>query len=170
MTSRRVVWEHDNKLVMFGGKVKIDACTEVLNKELLPKLSPKMTEGQIRLILAPILENHNIKAEILYNGNGVYRKNRLLRDIRLIKRNGMEAMTDYLYQFLSLCCGSIAHYNKHGWIATYPTIDDLKQFFCRNEYGNSVYDHIPDWKTECKEIVLEMEKILGITRQVSHRR
>jgi len=74
----------------------------------------------------------------------------------------MKKLTDYLYKFLSLSCGSIAHYNKYGWIACYPTVYDLKQFFRRNEFGQRVLRYIPIWKTDAQVIVKEVERELGI--------
>jgi hypothetical protein len=63
---------------------------------------------------------------------------------------------------LHLSCGSIAHYNKQGWIDYYPTINHLKQFFIRNEYGSRVLHHIPQWHSDAISIVKEIEPLLGI--------
>jgi len=73
----------------------------------------------------------------------------------------MGKLSDYLYKFLSLSCGSIAHYNKQGWIDVYPTVYDLRLFFVENEYGKRVLDTIPTWKTDAHRIVEEIEQILG---------
>ena len=156
----RVLWEHDKKLAIYGGQVKIDACTEILNRELLPQITPNIREAEIRPLISALIDKHDIKADILYDGNTVWSKKKILYGIRQVKRKGMKALTDYLYQFLNLCCGSIAHYNKYGWIDVYPTISALRQFFKRNEFGETVYNHIPMWKTDVRDIVLAIENEL----------
>ena len=74
----------------------------------------------------------------------------------------MKSMTKYLYQFLTLFCGPIAHYNMFGWIEEYPTVEDLKIFFMRNEFGQRVLNYIPNWNTDVYNIVTEIEKELDI--------
>jgi hypothetical protein len=71
-------------------------------------------------------------------------------------------MTDYLYHWLSLQAGSIAHYNKLGWIDVYPTVDHLKQFFLKNEYGHRVKDQVNNRFADSYLIVCEIEQILKI--------
>ena len=66
-------------------------------------------------------------------------------------------LSKYFYEFLHLDCGSIAHYNIHGWIAEYPTLEHLKKFFRRNEFGRRVLDYIPYWHTDAKRIVEAIE-------------
>jgi hypothetical protein len=73
---------------------------------------------------------------------------------------GDPILSKYFYDFLHLHCGSIAHYNIQGWITEYPTLEDLKQFFKKNEYGKRVLDHIPVWMTDAKRIVEEIERQL----------
>lgn len=48
-------------------------------------------------------------------------------------------------------------YNIHGWIAEYPTLEDLKKFFKKNELGYRVLDYIPSWHTDAKRIVEAIE-------------
>ena len=72
-------------------------------------------------------------------------------------------LSNYFYQFLHLCCGSIAHYDIYGWISQYPTVEDLRQFFIKNEYGKRVRDWIPEWETDVKRIVEEIEVILNVS-------
>ena len=68
-------------------------------------------------------------------------------------------MTNYLYDFVT-SNGSIAHYNKYGWIGTYPTKEDFKNFFKRNEFGEDIYNYVPHWKSDCKEIANYILKIV----------
>ena len=109
-----------------------------------------------------ILDTEPIHAKLLFDGNGVYSKDKIIKDIKRVKKNGMPKMTNRLYEFLTLCCGSIAHYNKHGWIEEYPTIEHLRAFFKSNEFGERVLNHVPRWKTDVIEIVKEIESILCI--------
>lgn len=70
---------------------------------------------------------------------------------------GDTILSNYFYKFLTNCCGSIAHYDIRGWVATYPTLDDLKEFFEKNEHGRRVIDAIPCWHTDAKRIVEVIE-------------
>jgi hypothetical protein len=69
-------------------------------------------------------------------------------------------LSPYFYEFLHLCCGSIAHYDIHGWVTEYPTVEDLKKFFNRNEYGCRVVTYIQSYSpqlTDEIEIVKAIE-------------
>jgi hypothetical protein len=74
----------------------------------------------------------------------------------------MSALTDYLYEFFHLCCGSIAHYNKHGWICEYPDIEAIKFFLLKNEYGQSVLKHQPFWASDRIEILKDVYRMFGL--------
>ena len=150
----------DTEVAIYGSKKQIEE-TENALQQFLPDLSD-LSEPKARLELQQLIDKHNIKATILFDGNCVWSKKKILRDIRKVKKNGMDKLSDYLYKFLSLSCGSIAHYNKFGWIEFYPTIEDLKQFFRRNEFGQRVLHSIPVWKTDVYQIVEEIEKELKI--------
>ena len=142
-----------------------------------------MEEPTARLKIQKLIDKHNIKASILFNGNGVYSKKRILRNLRIIINKGKLyrdqtpkyfvvgplilppdtgklILTKYFYEFLHLCCGSIAHHNIYGWVTCYPTLEDLKQFFKKNEYGKRVLDDIPWWHTDAKKIVQAIERQL----------
>jgi len=69
-------------------------------------------------------------------------------------------LSNYFYNFLHLSCGSIAHYSRSGWIAKYPTLEDLKKFFQKGEMGKPVSEHIQPWKTDVKRIVEDIEREL----------
>ena len=150
----------DNRIALYGNKQSIEQA-EILLLKNIPDL-PALPESQARLKIQEVMDHENIKAHILFDGNGVWSKKKILRDIRKVKKYGMQKLTDYLYKFLHLSCGSIAHYNKYGWISTYPTITHLKQFFRRNEFGQRVLEHVPIWKTDAQVIVKEVEKELGV--------
>jgi hypothetical protein len=123
-------------------------------------------EAHIRTIIQGILDdpkNRLRQLTVLYDGNTVWSKDKILKDVRtIVKSNDMSKMTNHLYDFLNLCCGSIAHYNKQGWIEVYPTVSHLRQFFSCNEYGGKVINHIPHWKTDVIHIVTGINKLLRI--------
>lgn len=131
-----------------------------------------LPEPKARLEIQRLIDSLNLKAHILFDGNSVWSKNRIISNLRRIIKHGALydekspgerslILSDYFYDFLSLDCGSIAHYNKWGWVDVYPTVEDLRQFFKRNEYGQSVRDNIPGWMTDAKCIVEEIDTLLG---------
>jgi len=140
----------------------------------------EMEEPVTRIVLQDLIDEKDIRASILVNGNTVYSKKRILMNLRRIvelKRLYKDktphrelvagvlylpAETDpvlskYFYEFIHQQCGSAAHYNIHGWIAEYPTLEDLKKFFKRNELGHRVLDYISSWQTDAKRIVEAIE-------------
>ena len=156
----RKVLPIDKRVAIYGSNKNIAEAEIILTKNIPDLLT--LTEPQARIKIQEVIDSENLKVDILFDGNSVWSKKKILRDIKRIKKYGMQKLTDYLYKFLSLSCGSIAHYNKWGWIACYPTIQDLRQFFRRNEFGQRVLNHLPVWKTDAITIVREVEQELGI--------
>jgi len=148
----------NTKITLYRSKQEIKHAMNYFNKvNILQKLSDD--EYADRLVLMNEFVPH-IKCSISYSGNTVWNKAKLIRDFNKILKHGMESLSDYLYEFFHLCCGSIAHYDKQGWIATYPTLASIRQFFHRNEYGQSVVAHMPSWKADAVEITIEMDRLL----------
>ena len=158
--SRNKVYPHDTRLKIYGSTHEIDTAIEIIER-FYPDLKDQR-EGDARINLQSILDTEPIHATLLFDGNSIYSKDAILKDIRRVKKNGMGKMTNRLYQFLSLACGSIAHYNKFGWIENYPTVEDLRAFFKNNEMGKRVLTYIPNWQTDVIEIVKEIERELCI--------
>ena len=152
--------EHDKRVAIYGSQKEISTTAELITS-LLPEL-PTMAEPQARLALQDLIDLKKLTTDILFDGNSVWSKDRITRDIRKVVKNGMNSMTDYLYKWLSLQAGSIAHYNKLGWIDVYPTVDHLRKFFLKNEYGHRVKDHLNNRFTDSYLIVCEIENILKI--------
>jgi hypothetical protein len=145
---------HKTRIAIYGSRKDINFANLCINfTDLLQK------EPEDRLIIQKLIDTKKIKAIILYDGNTVWSFNTVIRDFKRYMKGGQ--MTNYLYKFLSLTCGSIAHYDKFGWSSTYPP-SEMRAFFQRNEFGERVYDHIPVWKTDAKKIVKEIERILEI--------
>ena len=160
-----------------GNKKEKETAKEVLSR--IPNLR-QMKECVARLKIQGAIDEHNLKAGILVNGNTVWSKNKILRNTDQIMKHGTlygekrvrwtplgsmlympatpadfkPVLSKHFYEFLTLCCGSIAHYNIHGWIHHYPTVDYLKKFFQRNEFGKPVLG------TDAKRIVEEIEQKL----------
>jgi len=158
--SKQRVSKVDKRIKLYGSTYEIDIAEELIER-FFPNIST-LNEGKARLELQSLLDTEHVKASILFDGNGVYSFDQIIKDIKRVNKNGMQSMTNRLYEFLSLNCGSIAHYNKAGWIDCYPTINALRTFFVRNEFGQRVYDNVPNWKTDVKRIVKEIEKILRV--------
>jgi hypothetical protein len=141
-----------------------------------------LSEPKARIIIQELIDKFDLKAHILFDGNSVWSINRILANLRRIIEHGVlynkekprfipigsmlrmpaigdTILSDYFYDFLT-SCGSIAHYDKRGWVATYPTLDNLKAFFKKNEFGHRVLDDIPHWKTDAKKVVEECERLL----------
>jgi hypothetical protein len=139
-----------------------------------------LSESKARLEIQKVIDEQGLKASILFDGNTVWSMTRILANLKQIMERGALydgqhpgyvavgsmlrfpvvekcVLSDYFCHFLSLCCGSIAHYNKQGWVTTYPTLEDLKAFFKKNEFGHRVLDDIPDWETDVKRIVEAIE-------------
>lgn len=175
-------YELYGKIKIFGGKKQKDIALEHL---LTIEGLKDMSESEARLKIQKKIDDHRLKATFLYGGNGVWSKKKIIRNLKRIVKAGVlydadkpkfipigsmlrmptigkTILSKYFYDFLNLCCGSIAHYNIRGWVAVYPTVEDLKQFFKKNEFGQRVLDQIPHWNTDVKLIVEEIEKILEI--------
>lgn len=160
------------------GQKKAVAKAEELLKTI--KNLEEMDEPKARLKLQDLIDDNNVKATIMVNGNSVWSKKRILLNLQKIMRHGRlygekkpgrhlvagvlwlpidtdPVLSKYFYEFLHLCCGSSAHYNIHGWVAQYPTLRHLKDFFRKNEFGHRVLDDMPSWKTDAKRIVEAIE-------------
>jgi len=152
-----------NKITYFGSESEINEAIAILKQH--PTLEG-MKEPDARLLIQKLIDEHRIKASILVNGNSVWSKDRILGNLERIIKHGTlynedqkkpPILSQYFYQFLSLACGSIAHYDIHGWIHKYSTLEHLKKFFKHNEFGKRVLDWIPTWHTDARVIVQQIE-------------
>jgi len=170
------------KILMLKIEVHGQKKTVAKAEELLKTIEhlEDMTEPATRLKLQDLIDENNVKATIMVNGNSVWSKKRILQNLKRIMEHGRlygekkpgrhlvagvlwlpvdtdPVLSKYFYEFLHLCCGSIAHYNICGWVAQYPTLRHLKDFFRKNESGHRVLDDIPCWETDAKRIVEAIE-------------
>jgi len=151
------------KITYFGSEKDISEAIAILKQHDDLKT---MKEADARLLIQSLIDTHHLKASILVNGNTVWSKDRILQNLeRIIKLGTLynedqakpPILSRYFYNFLHLECGSIAHYDIHGWIHKYPTIEHLKKFFKCNEFGKRVLDWIPSQKADARETVKQIE-------------
>ena len=170
----------ERKIRIFGSKKDIEEAKEALLK--IEKLA-ELSESKARLVIQDLIREHNLAADILYDGNTVYNMEKILQNLRqIINRGtlydgehpawipigsmlrmpvvGKTTLSEYFYGFLINTCGSIAHYSIQGWVTEYPTVDDLKKFFKKNEHGKPVRESILGWHTDAVRIVDDIEKLL----------
>lgn len=140
--------EFSRKIAVYGSKKDVEYTMSILSN-----LNLVDTEYENRRIISSVIDDYKIKADILYNGNTVYGINTMVKKFKtLFKSNDMNKLTKDCYNYLHLACGSIAHYNKTGWIYCHPTINDLRQFFKENEYGKDIVSNCPHWAYDRIEI------------------
>jgi len=153
-----------NKITYFGSEKDISEAIAVLKEH--PNLQ-SVKESEARLIIQQLIDEHHLKASILINGNRVWSKARILNNLERIMKHGTlynlenqkkpPILSRYFYNFLHLECGSVAHYDIHGWIHKYSTIEHLKKFFKQNEFGQRVLEWIPVRHSDARAIVQEIE-------------
>lgn len=146
------------RITLYGNRKNVEKMEEAVNK-IKDRLTGNESEDRL-LLQREVIDS--ARCNMLYDGNGVYSRKKILNGFKNIKKNGIEAMSNELYEFFHLCCGTICHYDIHGWISRYPTIESIRDLFRKNEYGSSVYDDVPDWKTDVKLIIKDVEKLLGV--------
>ena len=122
-------------------------------KELLSKIEKSLTgrESEDRLLIQDHV-SEKVRVTILYDGNTVYGEKQLLTDLDKCIEDGMESLSNDLYEFFHLYCGTIAHYNREGWIDQYPELSMVYHMLTRCI--------TPDWKTDQQVIVRAMIKKL----------
>ena len=132
-----LAWFH--KISIYGSRQEIDHA-----KLWLVGLALTEVESTDRLVIQDCIDTHKLKASILYNGNGVYPYNKIMEEYKKLLKLWVRSLSDYLYKFLSLQW-TIAHYNKQGWIETYPRLDDVKEILLTAT--------VPSWKTDVQRIL-----------------
>lgn len=153
------------KVTYLGSEHDIRVAADVIKAMNLTR----MKEPRARLRIQEAIDECGLKAIVLVNGNSVWSKKKIMRNLQRILKHGTlynnnqrkpPILTQYFYQFLHQTCGSIAHYDIHGWIHKYPTVIHLKKFFKKNEFGKRVLDDLPKWQTDVIEIVKAIERKL----------
>lgn len=153
------------KISIYGSRSDIETA-----KQALDTLTLSGNESEDRLVIQQVIDTFKIKASILYDGNTIWSFDRIIRDFKRALKSkpcepseygsGEYSLTDYLYKFLHLDCGSIAHFNKFGWIGTYPSKEEFKQFLRCNEFGHDILSEQPSWATDSQHIAKEILSLI----------
>lgn len=176
--------KYSRDIRILGSPKQLEKAQNII--DAMQPLLKTLVEAQARLMIQDAIDEHHLNASILYKGNRVWSRRKILRNLKRIIEKGTlygnkrvrwirvnnaiclpktpakfkPILSKYFYEFLTLCCGSIAHYSREGWIGIYPTLEDLKNFFQRNEHGKPVSEWIPEWKADAKRIVADIELLL----------
>ena len=103
-------------------------------------------EARLRLILQDFIDSEKVSDWILVNGNSVWSYNRIIGEFKKIKRTGSTAgISQYFYEFMHLNF-TIAHYDRQGWICTYPGYLDVVEVIKRRRRD------IPWWYADLARI------------------
>lgn len=158
MKSRDYILNGMELRVIYGAKdVNVDKLFQLIDRCDYTEVR----EPQFRIMLQKWMDDVNCPVAMLINGNCVWPYNKTMRDFRKVVNNDdTSKMTNHLYKFFNLCCGTIAHYDKYGWSQVYSDNRALRSLFKRNEYGRSVVNFMPGWKTDAIRIAKDMEEIL----------
>ncbi len=106
-------------------------------------------EATDRIIIQDALDANTGMGNVMYEGNTVYPKKRLLNELKkLRKSNDLTKMSDKMYQFLIMNF-DIAHSDKGGFIAYYD------ESFSEMENAILKRPVIPSWKTDVQRIIAE---------------
>lgn len=142
---------------VYGNKKGVESI-----KSLLDEIELTGLESKDRLILQRVIDDNKIKEHIIYDGNSIISYYRIISEYkRILKKREFVNMSDYFYEFLHLNCGSIAHYNKSGWLYEYNSLEKLKSFFFYNEFGTNIVNNQPSWKSDViriAEAILELSE------------
>lgn len=131
----------DNKIRIVGDHNQIQR-----GMELFKDIDQSKPEAKNRCIIQDIIDTHNFKGTVLYNGNIVWPYKMTVRAFNtLFNEYDMHYFSDFLYKFMHLNCGTIAHYNKQWWIQQYPDPVDVKNLLLNAS--------IPSRKSDVKQIV-----------------
>lgn len=145
---------------LYGSKKDIETSEAILKKH-----SNELSgcEKEDRLLLMKLIPEYKMKAFVLYEGNSVYDNVKIIRNLKSIKKHGMHKMSDYTYRWLINATGSIAHYNKNGWIDKYPTVQAFRMYLNRNEFGLNIVQYVPNYNSSNKILAIEVMKLFSLS-------
>jgi hypothetical protein len=78
---------------------------------------------------------------------------------KVLKKKDLKYLTKEAYNFITLRCGSIAHFNIDGWRYYYRDLRDFLDFFLiKNEYGECLakVSELDYWSVEDSEVIREI--------------
>gem|GEM_PF-3176502 len=78
---------------------------------------------------------------------------------KVLKKRDLKYLNEEAYNFITLRCGSIAHFSIEGWRYYYRDLRDFLDFFLvKNEYGECLakVSELDYWPVEDKEVIREI--------------
>lgn len=109
---------------------------EIISKEkaILEKLNLIGNEFNDRILIQKCIDDNKIKSQITYDGSTVYSFDKTVKAYRqLQKSDSLENLTTYMYDFFTLACDDIAHYNIGGYKCHYNySIRELEDRWLKN--------------------------------------
>ena len=110
------------EIVANGKNIKLYGKPEIIESEkrVIENLYLTGNEYEDRLIIQKAIDEHNLKSDILYDGNTVYPFEKIVKLYRKLQKSGsLEKMTKEMYHFFTNACGDIAHYDLEGFKSYY---------------------------------------------------
>lgn len=129
----------NNTVSLYGSKGTI-------NKEMgiIQELTLTGREEKDRLLIQNCIDDHNLKSDILYDGNTVYPFEKIVKAYRkLQKTESLDTLTKEMYHFFIYACGDIAHYNIEGFKDYYNhSIKNLENTLLKNSHNTSRFSDV----------------------------
>lgn len=140
--------EYKFKISVFGTTAQVDAAIASLDA-----LALTGSEPQDRLLIQQAIDQHNLRASILYDHNFVWPFERLMKEFRKYNKCGsIEKLSNFFYDFLYLGCDDIAHYDKNGYIDYYDGS------FARVKQDVIFASRVPGWHTDLQNAISTMRR------------
>ncbi len=140
--------EYKFKISVSGTIAQVDAAIVSLDT-----LALTGSEPQDRLLIQQAIDQHNLRASILYDHNLVWPFKRLMKEFRRYDKCGsIEKLSNFFYDFLYLGCDDIAHYNKNGYIEYYDGN------FPRVKHEVIFASRVPGWHTDLQHVLTAMRQ------------
>lgn len=146
----------NKRISIYGSRRDIDAAVVVLN-DVAPVLTGD--EPVDRLLLQRVIDDNDVKADILYDGNTVYSTKYVGKLKALKKKNSLNSLSNEMYSFLT-SHWDYAHYDKNGFINDYLTFSNWLNT------RNGIYElRVPSWYTDLQNILNQtgFAKIIDIS-------
>lgn len=139
--------EYKFKISVFGTTAQINTAIAALDT-----LALTGSESQDRLLIQQAIDEHDLRAGILYAGNFVWPFERSMKEFRKYNKSGsIEKLSNFFYDFLHLGCDDIAHYDKGGYIGYYDGD------FARVKRDVIFASRVPGWHTDLQKILSAMQ-------------
>lgn len=140
--------EYKFKTVVSGSKPNVEKAIGCLDT-----LHMTGHEDEDRLLIQQAIDENDLRASVLYNGNFVWPMKRLMKEYARYNKSGsIENLTDFFYDFLYLGCDDIAHYSKNGYIDYYDGD------FARVKRDVVFASRVPGWHTDLLKVLEAMKQ------------